>query len=113
MQEDSVDIFSESFEPTKLTKLQLRSLLLKYDILDVPPMSHKKEELVEMLIKKVIEPAVELAKAKKTITTEIKRTPKKKASVAPSSHGITFLDGSGRTGSPIAPSSFENSTETV
>ena len=90
-----INILSPDFNANKLTKLQIRSLLGEHGMAELPPMSVKKDELIQLLHSTVIEPALKKAALAKG-----------KAAVKPSTHGITFLDGSGRVGSPLPPKSF-------
>lgn len=91
-----MDIFAKDFDPYTLTKPQLRSTLGEHGVVDLPPANAKKDELVELLLDRVIRPAQQ----KQAKTTKKGST---KQSVRASSHGIEFLDGSGKVGSPAPP----------
>ena len=97
-----INILSPDFHANKLTKLQIRSLLGEHGMAELPPMSVKKDELIQLLHSTVIEPGLKKAALAKG-----------KASVKPSTHGITFLDGSGRVGSPLPPKSFASQPASV
>lgn len=76
------------FDPKKLTKAELRSILASHGILDLPPASAKKAELLELFNKEII--------GKKNLILESQKSTKAK------SDGIVFLDDSSRP-SPKKP----------
>ena len=66
------------FDPKKLTKAELRSIMASHGILDLPPATSKKEELLDLFYKEII--------AKKKLIIESRKNIKAK------SDGIIFLD---------------------
>lgn len=76
------------FDPKKLTKAELRSIMASHSILDLPPPSAKKDELLDLFYKEVV------AKRKSIIESQKKFKAK--------SDGIVFLDESSRP-SPKRP----------
>lgn len=76
------------FDPKKLTKAELRSIMASHGILDLPPATSKKEELLDLFYKEII--------AKKKLIIETRKNIKAK------SDGIVFLDEASRP-SPKKP----------
>lgn len=78
------------FEPKKLTKAELRSIMANHGILELPPPTAKKDELLDLFYREII--------SKKESIIETRK------SVKPKSDGIVFLDESSRP-SPKKPRS--------
>lgn len=82
------------FDPKRLTKAELRSIMASHGILELPPPSAKKDELLDMFYKEII--------AKRNSIIESQKNVKAK------SDGIVFLDESSRP-SPKKPKSPKKS----
>ena len=76
------------FDPKKLTKAELRSIMASHGILDLPPPSAKKDELLDLFYKEIV------AKRKSILDSQ--------KNVKAKSDGIVFLDESSRP-SPKRP----------
>lgn len=78
------------FDPKRLTKAELRSIMASHNVLNLPPATAKKYELLDTFYKEVI------AKREKILAAN--------KAVKPKSDGIVFLDDSSRP-SPKKPTS--------
>ena len=72
------EYLSANFDATKLTKPQLRSILSAHGVTDLPPVSARKETLVELFTRHITERGEAIARDR--------------ANVRPSDKGIAFLD---------------------
>lgn len=76
------------FDPKKLTKAELRSIMASHGILDLPPPSAKKGELLDLFYKEIVAKRASIIESQKHIKAK--------------SDGIVFLDESSRP-SPKRP----------
>lgn len=81
------------FDPRKLTKAELRSIMASHNVLNLPPATAKKDELLDLFYKEII------AKREKIIAAS--------KAVKPKSDGIVFLDDSSRP-SPKKPTASKS-----
>ena len=70
------------FDPKKLTKAELRSIMASHGILELPPPTAKKDELLDMFYKEIIARRKSILESQKNIKAK--------------SDGIVFLDVSSR-----------------
>lgn len=87
------------FDPKKLTKAELRSIMASHGILDLPPPSAKKDELLDMFCKEIV------AKRKSIIESQ--------NNVKAKSDGIVFLDESSRPSPKRPKKSSKNYKESI
>lgn len=76
------------FDPKKLTKAELRSIMASHGILDLPPPSAKKDELLDLFYKEIVAKRKAILESQKNVIAK--------------SDGIVFLDDSSRP-SPKRP----------
>lgn len=86
------------FDPKKLTKAELRSIMASHGILDLPPPSAKKDELLDLFEKEIVS-------KRKSILESLKNIKAK-------SDGIVFLDESSRP-SPKKPKKTKQAKEFI
>lgn len=87
------------FDPKKLTKAELRSIMASHGILDLPPATSKKEELLDLFYKEII--------AKKKLIIETRKNIKAK------SDGIVFLDEASRPSPKKPKTPLKNKLESI
>ena len=87
------------FDPKKLTKAELRSIMASHGILDLPPATSKKEELLDLFYKEII--------AKKKLIIESRKNIKAK------SDGIIFLDEASRPSPKKPKTPSKNKVESI
>ena len=86
------------FDPKKLTKAELRSIMASHGILDLPPPSSKKDELLDLFNKEIISKRKSILETQKNIKAK--------------SDGIVFLDESSRP-SPKKPKKSKQSRNDI
>lgn len=87
------------FDPKKLTKAELRSIMASHNILDLPPPSAKKDELLDMFYKEIVAKRKSIIESQKNIKAK--------------SDGIVFLDESSRPSPKRPKKSAKKITESV